>query len=414
MTEDATHLVADFDHHTQAYAANSRAICGDLRARCPVAWTPAHGGYWVVSNYEGLAQASRDTNNFSSYKDVPSGPFQGTSHPNQNPVRQGITEADPPQLLKVRQALSPFFAPAAVEAMRPRIRDLTTFCINTFIERGSADLLKELAGPVPSLVTMELLGVPLRDWKRYADVMHRMIYTPPDSPEREEVHTLHHWATEQFYELAAERRNHPGEDLISFLATLEVDGQLMAMDEVVGNINLIMAGGVDTTTTLMANTFVHLSRNPADRAWLISDRSRLQAACEEFLRYYSPVQSNARTVANDCQLDGTSVRQHDRVLLLWASANLDPEAFDQADEIQLDRHPNRHVSFGLGPHRCLGNSIARAVWSIVVDEVLTRLPDFEVNEGGAIRYPSIGIINGWISVPVRFTPGEKAPVDVAL
>jgi cytochrome P450 len=240
-----------------------------------------------------------------------------------------------------------------------------------------------------------------------ADLMHRETCTPPNSPDRPKVHEdvmrlhglLHDWATE--------RRAHPGDDFLSFLATLEIDGRLLPIDEVCGNTFLMLAGGVDTTTGLLSNTFVHLQQDQAARRSLIEDLSRLNLACEEYLRYFTPVQGLARTVTQDCEFAGQQLHKYDRVWISWASANYAGEVFDDPRAIKLDRTPNRHGAFGLGIHRCLGSNIARVVWRVTMERVLTRLPDYVLDIEQAVRYPSIGITNGWQSMPATFTPGLR-------
>src|SRR5690348_13837166 len=136
------------------------------------------------------------------------------------------------------------------------------------------------------------------------------------------------------------------------------------------------------------------------------------AACEEYLRWVTPVQGMARTVTRDCEFGGQPLRKDDRVWISWASANLAPELFDEPEQIKLDRSPNRHSAFGLGIHRCLGSNLARVVWRIVVEQVLRRMPDYELDLNAAERYPSIGITNGWKCTPVTFTPGSKVGAEL--
>jgi len=126
----------------------------------------------------------------------------------------------------------------------------------------------------------------------------------------------------------------------------------------------------------------------------------------------TPVQGLARTVTRDCEFGGQPLRKDDRVWISWASANLAPELFDQPEEVKLDRSPNRHSAFGLGIHRCLGSNLGRVVWRIVVEQVLSRMPDYELDLSAAERYPSIGITNGWKHTPVKFTPGSKVGAEL--
>ena len=146
---------------------------------------------------------------------------------------------------------------------------------------------------------------------------------------------------------------------------------------------------------------------PSESARLARDESFMASFCEEMLRYFSPVQGFARTVTKDTDLGGCALRRGDRVFLSWAAANHDPLVFDQPEEIIPDRFPNRHTSFGVGAHRCIGSTLARAEFGVVVREVLVRIPDYSLADG-AVRYLNIGTANGWHRLPARFTPGKRA------
>jgi cytochrome P450 len=407
--DDRSVPTVDFDHHSAYHRDHATEIFDDLRNRCPVARTDAHGGYVVVSDYASASEVNRDGSRFSSWRDLPvgSGHFHGTVHPNNNPVRQGFIEADAPRHLQVRSPLMSKFSPNMAGLLRDEILGYTTFCIDQMIEAGEGDLVTGLTNPVPALVTLRLLGLPMKDWEKHADTIHRMVYTHPGSPDEEEVLELHHWVTEELYTLALARREEPRDDLASYFTTLEIDGEVMGIDEVVGNLQLILAGGSDTTTTLMSQSLLLLHRNHDARAWLQEDYSRLKLACEEFLRYVTPVQGLARTVKTPTVVGGKELQLYDRLWMAWASANRDPQVFDDPGELRLDRWPNRHMSFGVGPHRCIGSNVARVVFATVMEQVLTRLGDYVVDESGTERYPSIGIINGLISMPVTFTPGPR-------
>ena len=169
----------------------------------------------------------------------------------------------------------------------------------------------------------------------------------------------------------------------------------------------IINGGVDTTTVLLANALEYLDRNHDLRRRLVDEPALLPSATEEFLRYFSPVQAFSRTVARDVELGGQQLERGDRVLLCFGSANRDESEFPAADEFVADRFPNRHVAFGLGKHRCIGSTLARTEFMIMLDEVLARMPDYEIDRDASERYVSLGIVNGWIRMPGRFTPGPR-------
>jgi cytochrome P450 len=195
---------------------------------------------------------------------------------------------------------------------------------------------------------------------------------------------------------------------------MEVDGAKLSDETVIGMCNLIIAGGNDTTTSLLSNAFKYLSEHPDQKQWLIDDPSRIPYACEEFLRFYTPTQALARTVTTDVEIGGQHLKRGDRVLLSFASANRDPEVFDRPDEIVLDRWPNKHQAFGLGLHRCLGSNLTRVEFTVVLEEVLRRMPDFVVDGDASHPYETIGIVNGWMDMPATFTPGPREGSDFTL
>jgi cytochrome P450 len=394
----------EYDHHSREMALRGDVINDEVRSVCPVTWTESYGGHWVVTGYEAMSAVVRDDATFCSSRSAEGS--GGVAIPSGVPT--GMTETDPPRFRQIRSQLNPMFTQAAVELLKPEILDYTTACIDSFIESGECDFLTDLTSPVPAILTVRMLGLPMEDWRRYADVLHRIIATGfEDGPEGAEVAQLLDWFRAQTLAVAQARREEPKDDLISLLTHMEVDGERFSMEDVMANIFLLAGGGVDTTTGLMSHTLRHLTRDRAAREWLMEDSSRLTGACEEYLRYFSPVQSLARTVTTETEMAGQTMEPNERVLISWAGANHDPAEFDAPDEIRLDRTPNRHAAFGLGIHRCLGSNVARVVWSTVIGEVLRRIPDFEVDESRVIPYQSIGIINGLHSVPATFTPGAR-------
>jgi len=204
----------------------------------------------------------------------------------------------------------------------------------------------------------------------------------------------------------AERRLHPRDDLLSTLTQVEVEDRGLTDDEVTSILITTLGGGIDTTTALIANALVYLHDHPEHRARLARDESFMTSFCEEMLRYFSPVQGFARTVTEDTDLGGCALRRGDRVFLSWAAANHDPLVFDRPEEIIPERFPNRHTSFGVGAHRCVGSTLARSEFGVVMREVLLRMPDYSLADG-AVRYSNIGTANGWHRLPARFTPGSR-------
>ncbi|HKD65729.1 MAG TPA: cytochrome P450 [Candidatus Binataceae bacterium] len=413
-------LVIDFDHHSKQYASrvfdDPTGFFQQMHREHPVAWTEKHGGFWVISRYEDVKRVSEDDATFSSRNDLPTAgeAFSGITIPG-NRARSTPIEMDPPEFFDYRRLLNRWFAPAAVERLKPKVLEFTSWCLDRHIESGKIDLVLDLASPVPAMMTLHVLGIPLQHWHLYADTSHAVVYTPPDSPSKRKALEGDMMMRGTFVEVIKERRRKPGDDIISHLINARIDGHPIPDPTLIEICSLIVHGGVDTTTSLLANTFEYLERTPADRKRLIDDPSLIFCAGEEFLRYYCPVQMLARTATRDVELCGQRIRAGERIGLWWAAANHDAAAFEHPEKIILDRFPNRHSAFGLGIHRCLGSNFARAQYAIVLEEVLRRMPDYRLIRDRAEHYESIGTVNGYVKMPAAFTPAKRrgTPVEIA-
>jgi cytochrome P450 len=404
--------VIDFDHHSKEHArkvtADPTAFYSDLHRNHPIAWSDKHGGFWIISRYQDVRRVSEDDDTFSSRHDLPHNgvAYTGITVPG-NTVRSTPIEMDPPEFFDYRRMLNRQFAPAAVEALRPKVVEFTTWCIDRCIEQGRMDLVLDLASPVPAMMTLHVLGIPVEHWREYAEPSHAQVYTPPDSPDWQTVHEGMARMRATMAEVIEARKRQPRNDLISYVINFQIDGKPIPDYRLIEICGLIIAGGVDTTTSLLANAFEYLERNPDERRLLTNDLSLIPGACEEFLRYYCPVQTLGRTATRDVEIDGWRIREGERVLICWAAANHDADAFEHPEKIILDRFPNRHTAFGLGIHRCLGSNFARAQFAVVLEEVLKRMPDYRIDRERTRRYESIGIVNGYVNMPATFTPAER-------
>ncbi len=412
--------VIDFDHHSKEYARrvfeDPTGFFQEMQREHPVAWSEKYGGFWIVSRYEDIRRVSEDDDTFSSRHDIPSDgvAFSGITIPG-TPARSTPIEMDPPEFFDYRRLLNRWFAPAAIEKLKPKMLEFTAWCIDRHIESGKIDLVWDLASPMPAIMTMHVLGIPLEHWHLYSDTSHKVVYTPPNSPENRKALEGDAMMRGTFLEVFKQRRRNPGNDIVTHLINTEVGGHPIPDSTLIEMCSLIVHGGVDTTTSLLANTFDYLDRTPEARQRLIDDPELIFSAGEEFLRYYCPVQMLARTATRDVELGGHLIRAGDRVGLWWAAANHDPAVFEHPEQIMLDRFPNRHAAFGLGIHRCLGSNFARAQYAIVLGEVLRRMPDFHLIRDQAEHYETIGTVNGYVKMPAAFTPGKrlKAPMEIA-
>ncbi len=401
-----------FDHESPAYAANWADEYRTIReSACPIAWSGAHGGYFVPSRYRDIVAIAQDSQTFSSAKhvDVATGEVTGgvliptIPFPTAYPI-----ETDRPVWDAYRNFINRRFAPKAAEARRDFARAHASLLLDQVIETGAIDFVADLTGPLPAIVTMDLMGLPLADWRDFAEPLHEIVYTPKESPEFVAVAARFQAMFDRCLVELERYRNLPPEDnLLSLFAHAPFEGRRLTDDEVLGYCNNILAGGVDTTTALTTNVLAYLWRNPNEKRRLIDDPMLLPTAREEFVRFFAPQHAVARNCTRDTEVGGIPIAAGDRVYMPWGAGNRDPEIFDDPDRIDLARFPNRHIGFGAGAHRCVGSFIARAMFEEMIKAVLTRIPEYVIDLDSARRYRSIGTINGWMNMPATFAPGMR-------
>ena len=205
-----------------------------------------------------------------------------------------------------------------------------------------------------------------------------------------------------------EIRQQPRPGLIKALLNADINGRTPDDMELFGVLALIIGGGFDTTTALTAHALEWLGQHPSDRERLSAERDTLlDSATEEFLRFYTPAPGDGRTFSQDCEIAGAQFREGERLWLSWAMANRDPNVFAEPNTIDMARKGNRHHSFGLGIHRCIGSNVARTVFKRMVTAVLDRMPDYMCDPDGTVHYDTVGVINGIKNLPATFTPGVR-------
>jgi cytochrome P450 len=203
-----------------------------------------------------------------------------------------------------------------------------------------------------------------------------------------------------FRECLAERKVRPGNDLISELLAAEVDGHPVSDDDIIGTCVLLLVAGIDTTWSAIGSSLWHLATHPDDRARLAADPGLMPTAVEELLRAYAPV-TMARIVNQDTEVAGCPMHKGDRVLMSFPAANRDPEKFQDADKVVIDRQKNPHIAFGVGIHRCVGSNLARMEVRVALEEWMTRIPGFWVEDPGAVTWAG-GQVRGPRCLPVVF------------
>lgn len=406
------HTAADprttFDHHSDEANADPVAYYARFRETCPVGRSDAHGGFHYTTRYADVARIARDDETFSSARSEHGGEGVGIVIPKGPGLEQYPIELDPPRSTEYRRLINPLLTPEAVERLVPMIERHAARVVDEFIEHGSCDLVRDLTNPLPAAVTLDWLGFPEEDWAKLAGPVHDIFAAPAGSERAARGAAGLAYMDQRIRELIADRRVSPRTDGVSaVVAGRTSGGEEFSEDELVSVIGLLIAGGVDTTTSLTGSTLVHLARHPDQRQRLIESPDLLDSATDEFLRVFAPSQSMARTVTRDTEVGGCPMHAGDRVLIPWVAANHDPDVFPDPEEVRLDRDAGRHLSFGIGTHRCAGAHLARAMFRAMMTQVLTRLPDYRVIEEGLVPYPTRGNQSGWDAVPAVFTPGPR-------
>jgi len=407
-----------FDHESEQHAAHWPAEFRELRERCPVAWADSHGGFWVATRYRDVVAMAQDSEAFSSLKtfDPSTGAVTGGITIPGTPIIRGLpVESDRAEWEQYRFHINRKFAPKAVETKRENIRNYAAALLNRKIESGEIDLVNDFTGPVPAITTMELMGLPLEEWRQFADPLHEMVYTPKESPDYPGVIAGVQWIFKRCIEEFHKRKSEPErDDLLSYFAHQEFDGRHLSEEEVLSYCNNIITGGVDTTTALTTHALAYLHDRPDEKKRLMDNPELLPIAREEFVRYFTPIHGLARNVTHDVEFEGAKMEKGDPVYLAWSAANRDPEIFEAPEEVRIDRFPNRHIAFGAGMHRCIGSFMARVMFEEMIKQVFARLPDYRIDVSKARRYTSIGTINGWVDMPCTFPPGPKVDVGLTL
>lgn len=403
-------MPVDFDHHSDEFNLNELTINAELRRECPVAWNQNYGGFWFLTSYDAVSQAARDGDTFA-HKYQPNAPdgidYQGemgVPRPAGQPAL-GIGEVDGPYHQALRHALAPFFSPGAVQKLRPFMEQSAHWFLDKRIEKGHMDLVLDYASPVPAILTMKLMGLPYDNWHPYANLFHSIMAVPQDSPEYADAVAQAPAMMQDVLQFATSRRADPHDDLTSFLIHFEFEGQRLSDEQLLSIIWNLIAGGVDTTTSQTALTLLHLGTHPERRQQLIDHPELYRTATDEFLRYFSVNQQLSRTVTRDVTMGGQRLRRNDKVIISWLAANHDEHEFDHPDDVVLDRTPNRHLAFGLGPHRCIGSHLARLLAETMVKAVLDRIPDYQVDLDGVHEYLGNPTMTGLGTLPVIFSPG---------
>ena len=377
-------------------------LYGEMREHCPVAWSERYGGFWVVSSYAEVHAALRDTETFSSYPAT-------IPNENWNTTKTIPLEYDPPEHTAYRKLLLPMFSIKQVARIEDRIREHCDRLIDDFIDSGECEIISDFAQPLPSIVFMEFVGWPVEDAARLIAWTRAIVHPQGTDTEiaaqrKRAMREAHVY----FMDFISQRRAAPSGDLTSKLMEASLSGERPLTDAEIYNIlALLMNAGLDTTTSAIGNTLAYFAEHPDEQARIATEPDVIPDLIEELLRFESQIAAG-RTATRDVQLGGAQIRAGDRVMLLTASAGRDSSEFEGADKVDISRFPNRHLGFGVGPHRCLGSNLARLELRVALTEFFKRIPRYAVAPGEKIcRH--VNELRGVDTLPIVF--GQQYSAD---
>lgn len=367
----------EFDHWSSKMAYSPYDVWTRLRNECPVARTPRHGGYYVLSQYEDVFAAALNTDIFSS-----DGDGLGVAIPPQELRPLYPIDLDPPYHTKYRQLLNPFFNMRTVATMEPMIRELARELISAFPESGPFDVCAAFTLPLPRRVGFKMLSFP-EEWTEEVSELVEAIMSDVKDRQGEAAPKLFARLTQ----ILTERKSGPRhDDLLDTVVFGTIDGEPVDDQQSFAMLVLLLMGGLSTTSAALAMMVEWLADHPEDRRRLREHPEVHNLAVDEFIRYSSPVAHIGRTVMADTEVHGCPIPKGSRVLLGFGSANRDERAFERPDEVIIDRQPNRHAGFGIGPHRCIGSHLAKLQVKIALEELLASAPRFHVHDHGQTHW----------------------------
>ncbi|MGY6501092.1 MAG: cytochrome P450 [Acidimicrobiales bacterium] len=388
----------DFDHTDPQWAADPFPIWDELRSACPVARTERYGGAWLPTRHADVSAIANDTEHFTSRSIIMS-----THRPPMELAPSGIAppiSADPPFHGPSRRMLLPIFSPQRIAELEPATRAHCRELVEQLRGRATVDAATEYAQHIPVRVIARMLGLPDDEGDRFRHFVEDVLEGVAE-PFEDRIQVFL-GLLDYLRPYIEDRTAHPRDDVISYLAHAELDGEPLDPIMVVRTIGLLLIAGIDTTWSAIGASIWHLASTPDDRRRLVREPELLPTAIEELLRAYAPV-TMARLVKEDVEFDGCPMKAEDWVLLPFPAANRDPAFFDRADEVLIDRSPNRHAAFGLGIHRCAGSHLARMELRVALEVWLEAFPEFSLSDTATVRW-SGGQVRGPRTLPLTIGP----------
>jgi cytochrome P450 len=377
------HLVT-FDHRDEESHNNPCPRWKQLRGDHPVAYSNAHDGFYVLSRYQDVVAAARDTSHFSS---------AARGIPQKATPREPPINYDPPENRAYREILSPYFAPARIAEHEPWIREIVSEIVDPLIASQAFDVPRDVGMPLTRRVTLRFLGMadPPIELNEWVDTWVLRV----DEAGRHAGEMLVKFLSDEI----ERRRQSFGQDVFSAALRATIGGRPLTDEELVPMGLLLLGGGLETTTSALTAAIAHLIDHPENRARLLEEPEIWDMAMDEFVRWASPVPCPGRMARQNAEVAGCPIPDGERVMLLYGSANRDETEFTEPDTVILDRHPNRHLGFGMGPHRCLGSHLAKLQMKLALQRILPVLGDWQIEDPAKITWKAASS-RGMSSLPL--------------
>jgi cytochrome P450 len=364
----------------------------------PVFWYQGplslHKGIWVVTRYADILRVYQDGEAFSTNGLVPYQRLAGEQWP------MVPLEIDPPEHLKYRVMLNPFFSPRAIDQQEGFIRRTAVELIENLRPRGACDFTNEFARIYPVRVFLNLMGLPFDRFDDFMHWVHLIHFSSYDAAKMAEGARL---AIAYLKQFIAETRANPSDNLTSHIIAGRIDERPISDDEIIGTVFFLWIGGLDTVAATLSLMFRRLALQPELQSALRAAPAKLSNAVEEFLRV-NPLVNSSRRAKRDVELHGVTIKAGDWVMCLNSSGNFDPDEFDRPREVDFDRQPNRHFSLAGGPHRCLGAHLARRELKVALEEWLARVPEFRLEPNASrLAYPGLKAVD---ALPITWRQTE--------
>jgi len=385
--------------------ANPYPLFRRLREEDPVHWDP-YLHTWVVTRYADVLEV---LHTFSAQRTHTPEKLDAMGLSKMAPVAKLMVRQmlfmDPPSHTRLRRLASYAFSPGRVEVLRVHIREIVGRLLDAVQTKHNMDVIADLAEPLPSIVTAEMLGVPVEDKDRlkawsasFAEMLGNFQHNPEHAQRM--LRTVQEMTT-YFHDAIRKQRDKPREGLVHSLMTTEIDGDHLTDDEVVATCIVTMVGGLETTTNLIGNGVLSLLRNREQMDRLQADLTLIPSAVEEMLRYESPSQHTGRLAPSNRELGGKLIRTGQAVMAAMAAANRDPERFPDPDRFDIARQDNRHLAFGYAAHFCFGAALARVEGQEAFDAMMRRMPNLSLPQGPLVWRNNLGL-RGLTALHVSF------------